>query len=143
MNLYLIRHAIAEEAGPKYDQLDLILSSPAIRTMETAKIVAKRLDVKKDKLIQTEHLAHTGYPDQLINEINKKYKDVENLALVGHEPYLSALISVLTSGHADTVICLKKGGVCSLSLDTLKYERCARLDWLLAPFQLVEIGGWR
>jgi phosphohistidine phosphatase SixA len=76
----------------------------------------------------------------LINEINRKHKDLENIALVGHEPYLSALASMLTSGHGETSICLKKGGVCCLSLDELKYAQCARLEWLLAPSQLVQIG---
>ncbi len=168
MNLYIIRHAIAMDADTdKYDddvqrpltakgkekmkkiaqglwelevQLDLILSSPAMRTLETARILANRLDVKKDKLIATNHLQATGYADELIKEIHEKYSEVKNLALVGHEPYLSSLISVLLCGEANIPLTLKKGGVCYLTIDTLQYGRCATLHWLMAPAQLAHIG---
>jgi phosphohistidine phosphatase len=167
MIVYIIRHALAEEAGdPQYEdhqrpltkkgrdkmkkiaqglweleiQLDLILSSPTVRTMETAKILAKRLDVKKDRLLATEHLEPTGYAGYLIDEIMEKYSGVERIAIVGHEPYLSHLISMLVSGGENVSMTLKKGGVCRLSVDTFLYGKCANLDWLLSPAQLVEIG---
>lgn len=168
MNLYIIRHAIAVDATTdEYEddvqrpltakgrekmkkitqglwelevQLDVILSSPAMRTMETARILANRLGVKKDKLVATSHLATTGYADELINEINENYNKVENVALVGHEPYLSGLISMLLCGEANISLTLKKGGVCHLSIDTLQYGKCADLKWLLAPAQLIHIG---
>lgn len=168
MNLYIIRHAIAVDAATsEYEddlqrpltmkgkdkmkriaqglwelevQLDLILTSPAMRTMDTARILANRLDVKKDKIIATNHLLATGYADELVKEINEKYSEVENLALVGHEPYLSGLISVLLAGESNISLTLKKGGVCHLSIDTLQYGKCADLKWLLAPAQLIHIG---
>lgn len=168
MNLYLIRHAIAVDAATsEYEddlqrpltakgrekmkkiaqglwelevQLDLILCSPAMRTMETARILANRLDVKKDKLIATSHLGTSGYADQLIQEIHEKYDEVENLALVGHEPYLCNLISVLLCGNGDISLTLKKGGVCHLSIEALKFGKCADLKWLLTPAQLIHIG---
>ena len=168
MNLYLIRHGIAVDAGSSdYEddlqrpltskgrekmkkiaqglwelevQLGLILSSPAMRTLETAKIIAHRLDVKKDKVIATKHLEATGYVDELIKEINENHGDVENIALVGHEPSLTGLISVLLCGDANMSLTLKKGGVCHLSVDTLQYGKCANLNWLLAPAQLIHIG---
>jgi phosphohistidine phosphatase len=169
MNLYIIRHAIAVESTDSYSEEDdlqrpltdkgrdrmrkivqglweldvqpgLVLTSPATRTMDTARIVGSRLGVKKDKVIATDHLLPNGYADELIKEINEKYAEVESLALVGHEPYLSGLISVLLSGGADMSIILKKGGVCHLSLDTLQYGKCATLHWLMAPAQLVYIG---
>lgn len=111
-----------------------------MRTMETAAILAKRLDVKKNRIIPTEHLEATGYADQLINEINEKYAEAEEIALIGHEPYLSNLVSVLLTGDANISMTLKKGSVCKLSVDTLQYGRCANLDWLLSPAQLIHIG---
>ena len=79
--------------------------------------------------------------DRLIEEINKNHGTVENLVLVGHEPYVGNLISMLISGDPTNSITLKKGGVCRLSLESLQYGRCAALDWMLLPAQLVEIGG--
>ena len=108
--------------------------------METAKILANRLDVKKDRMILSEHLATTGNAKQLIDEIKGKYKDVENIALVGHEPNLSSLISLLFCGDANGSLILKKGGVCFLSTDALEYGKCATLHWLSSPAQLIHIG---
>ena len=121
-------------------QLDLILTSPYVRAIETAKILRKVFDLKKDVVVETEHLAPVGYGDQLVKLINEKYVDVENIALVGHEPSLSNLASVLVSGDPTVSLTLKKGGVCRLSVDTLQYGRCAALDWLLSPAQLAELG---
>ncbi len=87
-----------------------------------------------------DNLAPVGDPDRLIKEIGEKYGKVGNIALVGHEPGLSRLISVLVSGDPTIPITLKKGAVCRLSTDKLEYGRCATLEWLLAPAQLVAIG---
>ncbi len=170
MILYIIRHAIAEQAGSDSSeqqdsqraltdegrkkmrriaqglkelgaQIDLILTSPYVRAADTADIVAKKLDLDSDKLVEMPNLSPLGQPEQLMNEINQNYGQLQNIALVGHEPSLSRLISVLLSGDPTLPIILKKGGVCRLSLDKLIYGRCATLEWLLAPSQLAEIGG--
>lgn len=169
MNLYIVRHAIAEEAGtPGYEddrlrpltdqgkkkmykiakglkelevEINLILTSPYLRTVETAKILRKTFDLNKMDVVETEHLAPVGYSDRLVNLINEKYIEMENIALVGHEPSLSSLISMLVAGDTDLSLTLKKGGVCRLLVDTLQYGRCATLDWLLFPSQLAELGG--
>jgi phosphohistidine phosphatase len=60
--------------------------------------------------------------------------------LVGHEPYLSGLISLLVSGDSDCRIVMKKGGLCKLSVGTLKHGRCAALEWLLTPKQLAAMA---
>jgi phosphohistidine phosphatase len=121
--------------------MDLILTSPYIRAADTARIVAKKLDLDNDKLVEMPNLSPLGQPEQLINEINQNYGQLPNIALVGHEPSLSRLISVLLSGEPTLPITLKKGGVCRLSVDKLMYGRCATLEWLLSPSQLAEIGG--
>jgi phosphohistidine phosphatase len=117
--------------------IDLVLTSPYLRAVDTARIVAKRFDLDPDKLIQADDLSPVGQADRLVNEIDKKYGQVENIALVGHEPSLSRLISMLLSGDPTLPITLKKGGVCRLSVEKLQYGRCATLEWLLAPAQLV------
>ena len=168
MNLYIIRHAIAVQAGtPEYEndslrpltdkgkkkmerisqglknlevEIDLMLTSPYVRAAQTAKIVKKTFGLGKDQVVETEHLAPTGYGDQLIQFINEHYAATPNIALVGHEPSLGNLISVLVAGDPNISFTLKKGGICLLSADTLQYGRCATLDWLLSPSQLAELG---
>ena len=121
-------------------EIDLMLTSPYVRARQTAKIVKKAFGLGKEQMVETEHLTPTGYGDQLIQFINEKHASTSNLALVGHEPSLGHLISVLVAGDPNVSFTLKKGGVCRLSVDTLQYGRCATLDWLLSPSQLAELG---
>jgi phosphohistidine phosphatase len=60
----------------------------------------------------------------------------DDLLLVGHEPFLSRLIALLTSGNSDASVLLKKGGFCKLSTQDLKHGKCATLEWLLTPKQM-------
>ncbi len=122
-------------------QIDLILSSPYLRAADTARILQKKLRLDKDKLVMMDDLSPTGDPNRLVKEVADKYGSVANIALVGHEPGLSRLISVLVSGDPTLPITLKKGGVCCLTVDKLEYGRCAALEWLLGPAQLMEIRG--
>ena len=59
--------------------------------------------------------------------------------LVGHEPYLSDLVAMLVAGDPSVSITMKKGGLCCLSIDHLGYDKCATLEWLMTPAQLVRI----
>jgi phosphohistidine phosphatase SixA len=102
--------------------------------------LAKKFDLKNEHIVPTDHLAPAGYADQLIEEMNEKYGDIQNIALIGHQPYLGSLASTLITGDPNASIILKKGGVCRLSSDRLHYARCATLDWLLSPAQLAELG---
>jgi phosphohistidine phosphatase len=165
MNLYIVRHAIAEQPGTQPDsqrpltdkgrkklrriarglnalevRLNLILTSPYTRARETADILADAFRLIDDKIIESEHLTPSGFADQLIEEVNASYREMESIALVGHEPFLSDLISVLLTGTPDLDVNFKKGGVCALTIENLHYGRCATLEWLLTPAQLALIG---
>ena len=170
MILYFIRHAIAEPlregAGPEDDRqriltakgrkkmrdiakglsrlkprIEVILASPYPRALQTARILAKGLDLGKEKVTLTDELTPAGDAGRLISEIAAKHGAAQAVALVGHEPSLSRLISVLISGDPGLAIILKKGGICRLSAEKLQYGRCATLEWLMAPAQLRRIGA--
>lgn len=166
MNLYIVRHAIAVQRGtPGYEddsqrpltdtgrkkmkkivkglcdfgiELDAIVTSPYVRARDTATILAKEFEMK-DKVALSDSLIPPGNFETLINEIREKY-DVANLALVGHEPMLSSLISWLTTGNTAMKVTLKKGGVALLSTDNLYEEGRATLQWLLTPSLMVELS---
>src|SRR2546430_12625846 len=57
----------------------------------------------------------------------------ESVLLVGHEPYLSNLVSLLCAGGPNLSLTLKKGGLCRMEVEQLRAARCAHLEWLLAP----------
>jgi phosphohistidine phosphatase len=164
MNLYIIRHAIAVEEDSSGDdaqraltekgvrkmrqiakglrilgvEFDAILSSPYLRAQQTAGILADAFKMKK-QVAFSDNLVPMGNPDLLIAEVNEKYS-VDSLAIVGHEPYLSTLISLLVAKSAPVDMTLKKGGVCRLSTDDLHHSHTATLEWLLTPGVLVEIS---
>jgi phosphohistidine phosphatase len=164
MNFYILRHGIAQEMGmPGVDKdserelvpegrqklrkiaaamnaldltFDVILTSPYVRAEQTAMTIAEVLKMKA-KLELTDDLSPSGSMRDLIASINGRKPAPADVLLVGHEPYLSELISLLVSGGTDAIsVVLKKGGFCRLSVETLKYGRCASLDWLLTPKQL-------
>lgn len=162
MEIYILRHGIAVERGtPGYKKdsgrpltpegedkmhqiadamlgmdlkFDLILSSPYVRTEQTANIVAGELD---KEVTFTEYLKPGGNALELIGEINDEKP--QTVLLVGHEPDLSNLISVLVTGGSDARIELKKGGLCKLTTNKLVFGQCATLHWLLTPKQLREL----
>jgi len=164
MNLYILRHGIAVPAlpvGAKSDfhrpltpkgrkkvakigaameglglSFSLILTSPCVRARQTAEIVAKAFEPHKELEILKELATGVG-PAALLNKLASQHLFPEDLLLVGHEPQLSGFISLLTSGSSHLPIQLKKGGLCKLSLPSLKARQHATLEWLLTPRQML------
>jgi phosphohistidine phosphatase len=163
MELYILRHAIAVErgtAGYKSDfdrpltpegerklrritkamrnlelSFDLILSSPYVRARETAEIVASAFSLKKVET--SDSLAPEGNLREFVVELKTRTPTPEGVLLVGHEPFLSLLISLLVSGSTKTSISLKKAGLAKLTVEGLRPGRCAQLEWLLTPRQML------
>jgi phosphohistidine phosphatase len=71
-------------------QPDLILSSPAMRALTTAKIIAKKLDYKLEDIVVDDRL-YAGEADDLLNVIHKLGNKLERVMLFGHNPELSEL----------------------------------------------------
>lgn len=162
MEIYILRHGIAAEKGtPGYKKdsdrpltkdgeekmhqiaqamlgmglkFDLILSSPYTRAGQTAQIVAEILG---GEVTFTEALVPDANPLDLIHEINDEKP--HTVLLVGHEPDLSRLISVLISGTSDAAIELKKGGLCKVTSEKLTFGQSAVLNWLLTPKELRQL----
>jgi phosphohistidine phosphatase len=159
MKLYLLRHGDAIEPGaPGYKEserpltskgvqrtrllahalrqmeigFDGILSSPLRRARETAEIIA-RGSRQECKLRLSEDLAPGGDMAGLVHEVNAIRPAPETLLLVGHEPYLSGLTSLLCTGGAGLSLTFKKGALCRLQVEALSCGRCATLEWLLQP----------
>jgi phosphohistidine phosphatase len=134
---------------------DLILSSPYVRARQTAEIIAGALCCQR-RLELTDALVPSGNPGKVLGllmrggnpmegpgvAVHRKppARPLKNVMLVGHEPYLSSMVSLLITGNSHASIVLKKGGLCKLSAETLKAGRCAQLEWLLTPKQLLRLG---
>jgi phosphohistidine phosphatase len=164
MELYLIRHAIAEQIGQGNQfsdekralteqgrarmreaakglrklgvELDLLLTSPLGRAIETAEIVATALGIAKKQVHQTANLAPGVPVDPLFAEL-KSYTGLESVALVGHQPDLGNLIYRLIQKDGESLsIQLKKGGVCFINVTETVPTLRGDLLWLLTPRQL-------
>ena len=163
MNIFILRHGIAIEAGspginkdadriltPKGERkiwqvadaiaaleisFDLILTSPYLRARQTADIVAEGTESKK-RVLETDHLTPAGSARKLIEQLAGMKPASGDVLLVGHEPYLSELIALLIAGDTPVHVTMKKGGLCKLNVDALQYGRCAVLEWLLTPKQM-------
>ena len=115
---------------------DLIVSSPYLRAKQTAKIVAEILGIPKT--IQfSDHLLPGGSFQRLTRDLSTRLRDYNQVALVGHEPHLSQLISILLTGGPELSIEIKKGGLCKLTVDKFEEDSpCATLNWLMTSDEL-------
>jgi phosphohistidine phosphatase len=75
---------------------DLILSSPAKRALETARIIAKKLDYKLADIVVDERLYATGSND-LLDVIRKLGAKPKTVMLFGHNPELTELAHRLST----------------------------------------------
>ena len=164
MELFVIRHAIAEPLGKQNEfsdekraltdegrsrmrevvkglsklgvEFDLILTSPLTRAAETAEIVAAGAGLSKKEIKQTGNLVPGAAPELLFAEI-KGLAGVEAIALIGHQPDLGCLISRIIQSDVGTLsIQLKKGSVCCLNVTETVPTLRGDLMWLLTPRQL-------
>jgi phosphohistidine phosphatase len=153
-SLYLVRHAIAENRDAErwpddalrpltkdgerkfrraarglreiVPTVDVVLASPYVRAWRTAEILHEEAKWPAPK--REERLEAWRDPSDGV-----ALADGEgSIALVGHEPYLSRLVSLLLTGDDDKVhIDFKKGGVILLEDKVLR--------WYATPKMLVAI----
>jgi phosphohistidine phosphatase len=115
---------------------DLILSSPYVRARQTAGIVAQAYKIKDRAIHYTENLLPPATIEELLDEAHASFPGSQNILLVGHEPYLTEMISSLLDCRQPLGIELKKGGLCCLSIRYPLKKNSAILNWLLTPAQL-------
>ena len=165
MTLYLLRHGIAEDAPPGGDdrtrrltprgrarlavaarglltvrvELDVILTSPLPRAAETAAIVAAAYP-RGPSPHELPALA-PGVPPAETLQALRPWSRHDEVMLVGHEPGLSRLASLVLTGAPDRLaIDLKKGGCIAIEVEKLVPPAGATLRWLLTARQLRRLG---
>ena len=154
--LYLIRHGVAEERGEAWPDdakrplteagmarlrksarglarlgvtLDVVLTSPLVRTRQTAEIIAAAFD-PRPSIVAAESLAPEGSYQAVLDDLEKQSRK-SSIALVGHEPSIGEIAARLAgSRHAWEY---KKGAVCRVDLAALPPSGPGSLRWLLTP----------
>ena len=83
---------------------DLILSSPAKRALETAQIIAKKLDYRLADIVVDEQLYATG-ADDVLHVIRKLGAKPKSVMLFGHNPELTELAHRLSNKISQLPTC--------------------------------------
>jgi phosphohistidine phosphatase len=167
MELLVVRHAIAEDreafartgrpdeerpltdAGRKKFEkgargllslvpaIDLLASSPLVRAEQTAGILTGAYG--RMTTMRVEELAPASRPAELLPWLQAQ-RGRSTVAVVGHEPHLSALVEHLLVGKSTGFLALKKGGACLLSFARAPAAGGAELRWLLTAGQLRQLA---
>ncbi len=126
---------------------DKILSSPANRAKQTAKLVAEACGYSK-KLIQWESSFYEGSQNDLMVALKQLPDTVERVLLVGHNPSMEAVVARLCTvgsipspwgdaGGQLLSVRISTGGLVCLEVDIDHWESLsqgnATLTWLLVP----------
>jgi len=140
MEIWILRHAKAEDGGPGTPdeereltpgghetmrsvaraiarlepKLDAILTSPLVRARQTAEPVARVLSLE-DEVIETDALVPDADPKEILREIGKK--GFKRAMVVGHMPHLGRLLGYLLTGRRDSAIDIKKAALARIQFD--------------------------
>lgn len=154
MQLYLLRHGIAEKNSRTGEDRDraltsdgrkklrqvleaaanagvnpsLILSSPFKRTTETAKIAQQVLKYKGD-ITETEALVPDSTVERVWREV-RAHRAEDSLMLVGHNPLFAELAGYLL-GSTEIQIDVKKGSLLRIDMASLGSHPKGILRWHL------------
>lgn len=164
MEIYLLRHGIAETAGPGMRDADreltaegrkklrivlrvakeagveptLILTSPYKRAVETARVAAQELEYKGE-LIPTPELTPDGEPEKIWDEI-RTHSDCAQLLLATHEPIMGELASYLL-GAPGSIIEVRKGALIRIDIEGFGPQPRGVLCWMLTPKLAAAVSG--
>jgi phosphohistidine phosphatase len=154
MDVYIVRHGIAEdmsrsgqdkdraltedgkqrmkEAARGFRHLEAevgrVFTSPLVRARQTAEILASQI---KRKVEEMKELAPGNDPASVCKQL-KALGKVPSVMLVGHEPNCSDLVSYLLDTPHAVETDFKKGAICLVETDSLD-AGSGRLIWHLPP----------
>ena len=110
------------------DSLQVVAASPLVRAQQTAELIAEAYS--NIELVTLPALSPMGRKEDVLTWLSRQEGEAI-LALVGHEPSISALASWLLCPQAQPFIEFKKGMACLLSFNTEIAPGRAELKWLL------------
>ena len=125
----------AKGLRPHATETGKILTSPALRTVETAGLLAKSLGLGAKAIVTVPELHHLVSPAKALYALSRM-RLPRSFALVGHEPWLGEFLSLLIAGGAKYASAkLDKGGACLVEAESLDRGKGVLL-WLLTREQL-------
>jgi phosphohistidine phosphatase len=162
--LYLIRHGVAEKRGDKWPddakrplsekgmarmrragrglvrlglEFDVVLTSPLVRTRQTAEIVAGSFELRPP-IVNADSLAPGGAYAAVLADLARQARR-SRIALVGHEPGIGELAARLAGSRRP--LRFKKGAVCRIDVESIPPGAPGTLRWFATPRMLRAIGS--
>jgi len=127
---------VAEFLASRDIVVGCIATSPYVRALETAQIVAKALG-KRGILVTWEELAPGSSIESLESRIAARPED-ESILIVGHEPLLGKFAGYMISGGSDAAIAFGKGGLAKVR--NARFDPASgELQWLLTVRQIMSM----
>lgn len=117
---------------------DLIITSSATRAKKTAKIIAKNLNIPKEKIIVNDNLYHGGM-EEILTALYSLPNKVNNIMIVGHNPTMTDVVNYYLSDD-DQLINFPTSAVASISFFTDKWENISiaksKVNFVMFPSKL-------
>lgn len=114
--------------------VDLIVSSPKKRALQTAEIVSEIIGHSKDKIVVSSLLVPQGFTKDVISFI-EDFPDKKKMLIVGHLPLLENLVYELINNEQDLSVCFNPASVCLIDIEKLIINT-GTLRWFLSQKQL-------
>ncbi len=119
-------------------RLDVLASSPLVRARETAAVVSAAYG--EIGVVEIDALRPASPYEDMEEWLHLQALDAV-VAVVGHEPHLSGLVSWLLAELDVPVVSLKKGSACLVRFPDEAVAGEGVLRWLLEPSQLRAVTG--
>jgi len=112
-------------------EVDWIVTSPLVRAVETAGIIAESLAASAPVEV-CEAMRPGGSAEDVIAFLAKRPSRTRVL-VVGHEPDLSELAARLIGAGSHANLAFKKGGCCMITFNEFPPKSPGQLEWWLTP----------
>ena len=156
--LILVRHATAEDEGPKGSDFhrklkkrgrreaqlmadrvasfvgipDQMFTSPADRALETAQVFAERLGVSAEKVAQREELYGGLDPDDFLHVVQRFDDRAKNVMVFGHDPSFTEFATHMIPDFGDSI---PKAGVLVMEINRPKWSAVRAGDGRIVLFE--------
>lgn len=156
MQIYLLRHGIAEDAAPGRPDSErpltsegreklrrvlkrarsadcapsVILSSPYKRALQTAAVAAEVLAYEHE-VVKVPSLVPEGSPEDVWQEIRRRPNE-RAILLSSHEPLMSTMVTFLLDSPA-LLVDMKKAALVRIECERLGPRPKGVLKWMLTP----------
>ena len=115
----IIKYLIAKRVS-----VDLIISSPAVRALETAKLIAAGLDYPIENIKQ-EPALYEARLDDYLNLIHGISDEINSLMIFGHNPTITRFANIFLDQGIDI---LPTSGVAAISFETEHWIEISRIQ---------------